>query len=212
MCKGLIGKKLGMTGVFTGEGQYVPVTVLQGGPCVVTQIKTEATDGYNALQLGFGEKKASRTNRPLKGHFKKSGAACFSVLREVSVEDPSAYKVGQTVTAELFSVGEVVDVTGRSRGRGFAGVIKRHGFHGGKKTHGSHSHRIPGSVGCSATPSKIIKGKKMPGQYGNVRRTVKNLTIVDIRPESNLILIKGAIPGSPSGPVMIRKLKVPKSK
>jgi len=211
MCKGLIGKKLGMTSVFTSEGRYVPVTVVQAGPCVVTQIKTEAVDGYNALQLGFGEKKASRTNRPLKGHFKKSGDRCFSVLREVPVDNPADYGLGQTISADLFNVGERVDITGTSKGRGFSGVIKRHGFHGGKKTHGSHSHRIPGSIGCSASPSKVIKGKKLPGQYGNVRKTIRNLEVVDIRSEENLILIKGAVPGSPSGLVVIKKLKIAKS-
>lgn len=196
-----------MTSVFTGEGRYVPVTVLQAGPCVVTQVKTKDTDGYDALQLGFGEKKESRVNKPLKGHFKKSGDAFFRVMREVPVDNPSDFNPGQTITADLFTVGERVDVTGTSKGRGFAGVIKRHGFHGGKKTHGSHSHRIPGSIGCSAWPSKVIKGKKMPGQFGNARNTTRNLQVVDIRPEENLILIKGAVPGSPSGLVVIRKLK-----
>jgi len=207
MCNGLIGKKLGMTSVFTNEGRYVPVTVIQAGPCVVTQIKTEATDGYNALQLGFGEKKESRTNKPLKGHYKKSGDACFSALREVRVNVPSDFSLGQVISADLFAAGEKVDVTGTTKGRGFSGVIKRHGFHGGKKTHGSHSHRIPGSIGCSASPAKVIKGKKMPGQYGNVRNTTKNLEVVDVRTDDNLVLIKGAVPGSPSGLVVINKLK-----
>ena len=210
MCKGLIGKKLGMTGVFTDEGHYVPVTVVQAGPCVVTQIKTEATDGYNALQLGFGEKKASRTNKPLKGHFEKSGDSFFAVLREVPVDDPAGYRLGQSIGPDLFKVGERVDVSGTSKGKGFSGVIRRHGFHGGKKTHGSHSHRIPGSIGCSATPSKVIRGKKMPGQHGNVRKTIQNLKVVDVRPEENLILLKGAVPGSTTGLVVIQKLKIAK--
>jgi large subunit ribosomal protein L3 len=207
MCKGLIGKKLGMTSVFTSDRRSVPVTVVQAGPCVVTQIKTEAADGYNALQLGFGEKKESRTNRPMKGHFKKSGDICFSALREVAVDNPGDYQVGQTISADLFNPGERVDVSGTTKGRGFSGVIKRHGFHGGKKTHGSHSHRIPGSIGCSAWPSKVIRGKKMPGQYGNVRKTAQRLEVVDIRHDENLVLIKGAVPGSSSGLVMINKLK-----
>jgi large subunit ribosomal protein L3 len=210
MCKGLIGKKLGMTSVFNSQGRYVPVTVIQAGPCVVTQIKNEATDGYNALQLGFGEKKASRTKRPQEGHFKKSGDRCFSVTREVPVDNPGAFELGQTVSADIFTVGERVDVTGTSKGRGFSGVIKRHGFHGGKKTHGSHSHRIPGAIGCSATPSKVIKGKKLPGQYGNARITAKNLEVVDIRQADNLILLKGAVPGTRSGLVVLRKLKITK--
>jgi large subunit ribosomal protein L3 len=210
MCKGLIGKKLGMTAMFTSDGKYIPVTVVQVGPCVVTQIKNMSSDGYSAIQLGFGEKKKSRVNKPMQGHFKKSGAGCFEFLREVPMDDSSEYKLGQTVNLDLFTVGERVDVSGTTKGRGFAGVIKRHGFHGGKKTHGSHSHRIPGSIGCSATPAKVIKGKKMPGQYGNNRKTVRNLEIVDIRPEQNLMLIKGAVPGSGYGLVEIKKLKFTK--
>ena len=210
MCRGLIGKKLGMTGLFSTEGEYMPVTVVQVGPCVVTQIKTIATDGYNALQLGFGEKKESRINKPMEGHFKKSGETRFAILREVPVDDPGEYSLGQTISLDVFKIGERVDITGTTKGRGFAGVVKRHGFHGGKKTHGSHSHRIPGSIGCSAWPAKVIKGKKMPGQYGNTRNTVKNLEIVEIRPEQNLILIKGAVPGSGYGVVEIKKPKFAK--
>jgi len=209
MCKGLIGEKLGMTGLFSSEeGSYTPVTAVQVGPCVVTQIKTETTDGYNALQLGFGDKKRSRINKPLEGHLKKSGERLFAVLREFSVNNPDEYSLGQTVTLDVFKVGEHVDVTGTTKGRGFSGVIKRHGFHGGKKTHGSHSHRIPGSIGCSAWPAKVIKGKKMPGHYGNERKTVQNLEIVDIRSEENLILLKGALPGPRSGLVTIRKRSI----
>lgn len=210
MCTGLIGKKLGMTGLYTSEGHYIPVTVVEVGPCVVTQIKTIATDGYNALQLGFGEKKKSRVNKAMEGHLKKSGNARFRFLREVKVDDPGEYGLGQTVGLDIFNVGELVDVSGTTKGRGFSGVIKRHGFHGGKKTHGSHSHRIPGSIGCSAWPAKVIKGKKMPGQYGNHRKTIRNLKIVDIRPEENIIMIKGAIPGSGSGIVEINKIKFSK--
>jgi large subunit ribosomal protein L3 len=207
MCKGLLGKKLGMTSHFASDGRYLPVTVVEVGPCVITQIKSEATDGYNALQLGFGEKKESRTTKPLAGHFKKSGGGTFAFLREFGVDDPGGYQVGQTLTADLFSVGEKIEVTGTSKGRGYQGVIKRHGFHGGKDSHGSHSHRVPGSIGCSAWPAKVIRGKKMPGQYGNDRKTVRNLEIVDIRPDENLILIKGALPGYRSGLVSIKKLK-----
>jgi large subunit ribosomal protein L3 len=210
MCNGLIGKKLGMTGLFTSEGVNIPVTAVQVGPCVVTQIKTIATDGYNALQLGFGEKRKSRFTKPMEGHLKKSGEARFSCLREVSVNDPGEYGLGQTINIDIFDIGETIDVTGTTKGRGFSGVIKRHGFHGGKKTHGSHSHRIPGSIGCSAWPAKVIKGKKMPGHYGNTRKTVRNLEIVDIRADENLILIKGAIPGSKNGIVEIKKPKTAK--
>ena len=210
MCRGLLGKKLGMTGLFTSDDKYIPVTVVQVGPCVVTQIKTIATDGYDAIQLGFGEKKKSRMNRPLKGHLKKSGETHFAILREVPVDDPGQFNLGQTVGLDVFQIGERVDVTGITKGRGFSGVIKRHGFHGGKKSHGSHSHRIPGSIGCSATPAKVIKGKKMPGQYGNERKTVRNLKIVDIRSEDNLMMIKGAIPGSRHSLVTIKKLNFAK--
>ncbi len=207
MSNGLIGKKLGMTGLFLPDGRYVPVTVIEAGPCVVTQIKTAEKDGYNALQLGFGEKRESRVNKPLKGHFRKGDSGAFGTLKEFAVADPAEYNLGQKITLEMFNVGERVDVIGTTKGRGFAGVMKRHGFHGGRKTHGSHSHRIPGSVGCSASPSKIIKGKKMPGQYGNARQTMRNLEVVDIRPDVNLILIKGAVPGAKSGLVTINKLK-----
>ena len=207
MCKGLMGKKLGMSGLFLPDGRYVPVTVIEAGPCVVTQIKTEETDGYNALQLGFGNKKESRVNKPLKGHFSKSTSGAFDYVKEFAVTDPSEYSLGQQITLELFKIGEHVDVIGASKGRGFSGVIKRHGFHGGRKTHGSHSHRIPGSIGCSAWPAKVIKGKKMPGRYGNDRKTIRNLEVVDIRPADNIILIKGAVPGAKSGLVTINKLK-----
>jgi large subunit ribosomal protein L3 len=207
MCKGLMGKKLGMSGLFLPDGRYVPVTVIEAGPCVVTQIKTEETDGYNALQLGFCNKKESRVNKPLKGHFSKSTSGAFDYVREFGVTNPGEYSLGQQITLELFKIGEHVDVIGASKGRGFSGVMKRHGFHGGRKTHGSHSHRIPGSIGCSAWPAKVIKGKKMPGRYGNDRKTIRNLEVVDIRAEDNIILIKGAVPGAKSGLVTINKLK-----
>ncbi|MGA7144961.1 MAG: 50S ribosomal protein L3 [Desulfobacterales bacterium] len=210
MANGLIGKKLGMTGLFTPDGESIPVTAVQVGPCVVTQIKTIDTDGYNALQLGFDEKKKSRVNNPLKGHFKKSGEACFAFLREVHVSDPGKYEIGQTISLDIFDIGERIDVTATTKGKGFSGVIKRHGFHGGKKTHGSHSHRIPGSIGCSAWPSKVIKGKKLPGQHGNQRKTTRNLQIIDIRPQENIVLIKGAVPGSKNGIVEIKKPKISK--
>jgi large subunit ribosomal protein L3 len=205
--KGLIGKKLGMTSVFAPDGRYLPVTVIQVGPCVVTQIKTKERDGYNALQLGFGEKKASRTTRPLQGHFQKSGGHNFAFLKEVGVENPEAYELGQIIGLDLFEVGERVDVIGTTKGRGFSGVMKRHGFGGGRKTHGSKCHRVPGSIGCSAWPSKVIKGKKLPGQYGAERKTARNLEIVDIRPEENLILIKGPVPGHRQALVTLNKLK-----
>ncbi|MGA6927107.1 MAG: 50S ribosomal protein L3 [Desulfosarcina sp.] len=206
MCKGLVGKKLGMTALFAPDGRYVPVTVLKVGPCVVTQIKQNETDGYSALQLGFGAKKDSKTTKPLKGHFKKSGDVCFAKLKEVRVDNPADYTVGQAIGPEIFAIGEKVNVTGSSKGRGFSGVIKRHGFGGGRETHGGHCHRIPGSIGCSAWPAKVTKGKRMPGQYGGDTKTVRNLEIVDIRPEENLILLKGPLPGCRSGIVTINKI------
>ena len=207
MSRGLLGKKLGMTGFFTSKGRYLPVTVIEAGPCVVTQIKTRATDGYDALQLGFLEKRKSRVNKPLQGHFKKSGEKCFQYLREFLVENPEEYNLGQEIRVDMFKVGDRVDVVGTSKGRGFAGVIKRYGFHRGPMTHGSRNVRRPGSIGCSAWPAKVIKGKKMPGRYGNDRKTIRNLEIVDIRPEDNVILLKGAVPGAESGLMAVNKPK-----
>lgn len=208
MSRGLLGKKLGMTAWFSSEGNLIPVTVVEVGPCVVTQIKTAATDGYNALQLGFGEKKKSRVKKPLQGHQKKSGNICFEHLKEFFVENPDEFGLGQTITVEMFHAGDRVDVVGTTKGRGFSGVIKRHGFHRGPMSHGSKNIRPPGSIGCSATPSKVIKGKKMPGHYGNQRKTMRNLEIVDVRPDNNLVLLKGAVPGPKSGLVVLNKLKI----
>jgi len=207
MHRGLLGRKLGMSSLFSPEGQQVPVTVLEVGPCVVTQVKTRATDGYDALQVGFAEKRGKRINKPVEGHLKKSGGQAYAFLREISVDDPSEYTLGQALTVDMFQVGERVDISGVSKGRGFSGVVKRWGFHGGGATHGSMFHRAPGSVGASATPSKIIKGRKMPGHYGNQRVTVRNLEIVDIRPDQHLLIIKGAVPGCRSGLVEVRKPK-----
>jgi large subunit ribosomal protein L3 len=206
MSKGLVAKKLGMTSIFASNGKYVPVTVLEVGPCVITQIKKAETDGYKALQLGFGSKKESKTNKPLKGHFAKSGGNSFSVLKEVAVDDPGSFEVGQAIGPEIFEIGEKVNVTGTTKGRGFSGVMKRHGFGGGRQTHGCKNHRVPGSIGCSAWPSKVIKGKRMPGQYGVETKTVRNLEVIDIRPEENIILLKGPVPGSRSGIVTINKV------
>lgn len=194
-----------MTGMFSNDGRYVPVTVVEAGPCVITQIKTLATDGYDALQLGFVEKKPQKINKPMAGHFSKSGEAGFRYVKEVPVDDTAEYSLGQVVSPGLFNVGEKVNVIATSKGRGFAGVVKRHGFGGGRKTHGGHCHRLPGSIGCSAWPSKVIRGKKMPGRYGHVQKTVKNLEIFDIREDENLILIKGAVPGCKNDLVQIRK-------
>ncbi len=206
MCKGILGKKIGMIGVFTPAREYIPATVVKVGPCVVTQIKTKSKDGYDALQLGFGEKKASRVIKPMAGHFKKSGGEAYAFLKELPVKDPEKYSLGQKISPdEVFAVGERVVVSGKTKGRGFSGVIKRHGFARGRMTHGSHSIRIPGSIGCSAWPAKVFKGKKMPGQYGNQRKTIRNALVVDIRPEEHLLMLKGAVPGHNGGFVEIRK-------
>ncbi|MGM0403971.1 MAG: 50S ribosomal protein L3 [Thermodesulfobacteriota bacterium] len=210
MIKGMLGKKLGMTSLFGSNGEYIPVTVIEAGPCTVTQIKTKANDGYDALQLGFGPKKKSRVNKPVQGHFEKSGGKCYAFLREFKVDDPDAFELGQTVTLDMFTVGDKIDVSGRNKGRGFSGVTKRHGFHLGRKTHGSHNYRLPGSIGNSAWPSKVIKGKKMPGRYGNVRQTMRNLEVVDIRPELNILLVKGAVPGPVNATIEIKKPKAAK--
>ena len=207
MHRGLLGRKLGMSNLFSPEGRQLQVTLLEVGPCVVTQVKTQATDGYNALQVGFLEKRENRINKPLQGHFKKSGGQACAFVREIPVDDPSEYTLGQTLAVDMFQVGECVDISGISKGRGFSGVIKRWGFRGGRATHGSMFHRAPGSVGASATPSKIIKGRKMPGHYGNRRVTVRNLKIVDIRPEQHLMIVRGAVPGCRSGLVEVRKPK-----
>jgi large subunit ribosomal protein L3 len=212
MCKGMMGKKLGMTGLFASDGRVTPVTVIQAGPCVVTQIKTQATDGYNALQLGFKEVKPKHVTKPRQGHFKKSGSACFRHVQEFAVENPEAFTVGQSVTVDIFAVGERVCVSGTTKGRGFSGVIKKEGFSGGRKTHGSKCHRIPGSIGSSAWPSRVTKGKGMPGHFGAERQTAQGIEIIDIRPEDNLLLVRGAVPGPASGLVAIRKPKIQKNR
>ncbi len=207
-----MGKKLGMTGLFATDGRVTPVTVIQAGPCVVTQIKTKATDGYNALQLGFDEVKPKHVTKPRQGHFQKSGGACFRHIQEFPVDNPEDYRLGQTITLDIFSIGERVDVCGTTKGRGFSGVIKKEGFSGGRTTHGSKCHRIPGSIGSSAWPSRVIKGKGMPGHYGADRQTMQNIEIVDLRPEDHILLVKGAVPGPSSGLVAIRKPKIVKQK
>ena len=205
MVNALIGKKLGMSQLFSPDGEVTPVTVIQAGPCTVTQIKSVDRDGYNAVQLGFGEKKPQRTQKPLLGHFKKSGKGPFAVLREVRVDDVGEFELGQEVSADIFQVGELVHVVGRSKGKGFAGTIKRWNFSRGPMSHGGMNKRAPGSIGCSATPARVVKGRKMPGQMGNRRETVKGLMVVDVRPEENIILIRGAVPGGRNGVVFIKK-------
>jgi len=211
MIQGILGKKLGMTQIYTADGRRIPVTVIEAGPCVVVQKKTVETDGYNAVQVGFSAKPAHRASKPEMGHFKKAGKGAFAVLREFRKGDVDDLNIGDTISCgEVFTIGDVVDVTGTSKGKGFQGVIKRWNFSGGRSTHGSMFHRAPGSIGCSAWPSRVFKGKKMAGQMGNARATTQNLAIVDVRPEQNLIFIKGAVPGPRNGLVTIsRGIKVP---
>ena len=202
MIKGFLGRKIGMTQIFREDGRVVPVTVIEAGPCVVTQIKTRETDGYEAVQLGFGEVK--RLNQPKAGHLKASQQRRY--LREVKANDVSKFEVGQSLGVDLFEEGEILDVIGKSKGRGFAGVMKRWGFHGGPRTHGqSDRARAPGSIGGGTTPGKVYKGMKMAGHMGNRRITVKGLEIVRIDTDRNLIMLKGGIPGSINSLVQIRR-------
>ena len=197
---GILGRKVGMTRVYNEHGRSIPVTVIEAGPCTILQKKTIAKEGYNAIQVGFLEKKESRINKPLSGHFKRSGGKGFYHIREFRVNDPDAYDLGQQIfITDLVQVGDKIDVSGRAKGRGFQGVMKRHGFAGGKASHGSGFHRAPGSIGCSAYPGRVIKGKKLPGQMGNNLVTQKNLTIVDIRDKENILLVEGAVPGAKNG-------------
>jgi large subunit ribosomal protein L3 len=204
---GLIGKKVGMTQVFGADGSMVPVTVIQAGPCVVVQKKETAKDGYNALQLGFGSKKSQRVNKPEQGHMGKVGKGAFEVLREFRLEDVSKYEVGQEVkVSELFKEGDRVDVSGTSKGRGFSGVVKRWRFRGFPASHGTHeSFRHGGSIGNRSYPGRVFKGKKMAGQLGNERASVQNLEVIAIRPEGDLLLVKGAVPGAKRGVLLIWK-------
>jgi large subunit ribosomal protein L3 len=201
----LIGKKLGMTQVFDENGVQVPVTVIQGGPCVVVQRKKVQTDGYDAVQLGFGDQKVQRLTQPQAGHYKKHNVKPCRILREVRVDATSESKEGDEVTVSLFEGVGYVDICGISKGRGFQGVIRRHGFGRGRMTHGSHSKRRPGSIGMCEWPGRVFKGKKMPGQMGSARVTTQNLRIVAVRPEEHVILVRGAVPGPTGGIVMVSK-------
>jgi large subunit ribosomal protein L3 len=201
---GILGRKLGMTRVYDENGRSIPVTVIEAGPCTVLQKKTVAKEGYDAIQVGFLEKKASRFNKPEAGHFKRSGGKGFYHIKEFRVTDPEKYEVGQEITiSEITAIGSFIDITGKSKGRGFQGVMRRHGFSGGRKTHGSGFHRAPGSIGCSAWPSRVMKGKKLPGRMGNETITQKNLKVVDIRTEENVLLVHGTVPGAKNGVVNI---------
>lgn len=195
MIQGILGKKLGMTRLFLEEGKAMAVTVVEAGPCIVLQKKVEHNQ-ETVYQLGFVPAKPKAVNKPLAGHFKKNGLPPLKHLKEFSSSGEQSYKVGDEIRVDIFQIGDKVKVQGTSKGKGFAGVVKRWGFSGGKDTHGCTSHRVPGSIGSSAYPSRVIKGKKMPGQMGNRTVSVLNLSIVDIRPDQNLLIIKGAVPGS----------------
>lgn len=203
MSVGILGTKLGMTQIFDDEGRAIPVTVVQAGPCTVTQIKTQQTDGYTAIQLGFGEVKPKALNKPKLGHLNKSGATPVRHLHEYRLDDASAFELGQQLTADYFKPGQVVDVRGTSIGRGFAGYQKRHNFKRGPMAHGSKNHRSPGSIGPGTTPGRVYPGKKMAGQLGNVQVTVRKLTVVRVDADRNLLLIKGTVPGKPGALVSV---------
>ena len=211
MVNGIIGKKIGMTQLFLEDGTLAPATVLQAGPCVVVQAKTTQTDGYDGVQLGFVESAPARANRAISGHYRKANVPPTRVRREVAVakgSDPVAAGT-EVVASSLFKDGETVDVIATSRGRGFQGVIKRHHFGGGAATHGSMFHRAPGGIGASSFPSRVIKGKRFPGHMGSDRVTQRNLKIVRVDAENNLVLVRGAIPGAPGGYLVIRKAIAP---
>ncbi|WP_338752434.1 50S ribosomal protein L3 [Janibacter alittae] len=203
--KGVLGEKLGMTQVWDEENRLVPVTVVQAGPCVVTQIRTTETDGYEAVQLAYGAIDPRKVNQPTSGHFAKAGATPRRHLVELRTSDASEYTLGQEVTVDLFEVGQEIDVTGTTKGKGFAGVMKRHGFHGVGASHGAHrNHRKPGSIGGCATPGRVFKGMRMAGRMGGERQTTQNLTIHAIDADKGLLLVKGAVPGARGGIVLVR--------
>lgn len=205
MLTGLLGKKLGMTRIFTEDGRWIEVTLVEAGPCVITQRKTQERDGYEAVQVGFGELKPKQCKKPLAGHFAKIGTVPRRTLREFRVEQGNELQAGDEIRADIFKTGDRVDVSGTSKGKGFAGVIKRHGFAGGPGGHGSHFHRAPGSVGQSADPAKVYKNKKLPGQMGNTRVTTQNLEVVNVDVEKNLLIVRGSIPGATGGMVIVKK-------
>ena len=205
MKKAILATKVGMTQIFDENGVLVPVTVLQAGPCVVTQVKTADNDGYSAIQVGFGEKKENRVNKPMKGQFAKAGVSCKRYLKEFRFEDAETYTLGQEIKADIFSAGDKIDATATSKGKGFQGAIKRHGQSRGPMAHGSKYHRHAGSNGACSDPSKVFKGKRMPGQMGGKKITVQNLEIVKVDVENNLLLVKGAVPGPKKSMVTIKE-------
>ena len=211
MKKGIIGKKIGMTQIFDEKGNVIPVTVIEATPNVVAQVKTVETDGYNSIQLGYGEVKDKHINKPEKGHFTKAGLTAKKHLREFRVEDVENYKVGDEVKADIFEAGEKIDVQGTTKGKGFQGVIKRHGQHRGPMGHGSMYHRRPGSMGSTSTPGRVFKGKKLPGHMGRITVTIQNLDVVRVDMDKNVILVKGSVPGA-KGAILKIKSAVKASK
>lgn len=203
--KGILGRKIGMTQIFTEAGMVIPVTVVEAGPMIVTQIKTVETDGYNAIQVGYGDIKTKNVNKPTKGHFEKAGVEYKKALREFIVEDPAAYQIGQEIKADIFAEGNKIDVTGISKGKGTQGAIKRHNQSRGPMSHGSKYHRGPGSKGAGTTPGRVFKGQTEAGRMGNEQVTVQNLEVVKVDTERNLLLIKGAIPGPKKGMLTIKE-------
>lgn len=204
--KGILGRKLGMTQIFDDEGIITPVTVIEAGPCYVTQKKTVESDGYNAIQIGFDEISEKRVNQPMRHHLEKAKVPMLRYLREIRVDDVDSYETGQKIDASIFELGDVIDVTGTSKGKGFAGGVKRHNFRGGPKTHGqSDRHRAPGSAGAGSTPGRVFKGTRMAGQMGNERKTLQNLKVALVDPEKNIIAVKGAVPGAKNGLVIIKE-------
>ena len=201
MKKGLIGKKIGMTQIFNEEGKVIPVTVIEAGPCVVSQVKTEETDGYNSIQLGFGAIKESKVNKPERGHFTKANIAPARYLREFRVDSIEDVKVGDELKADIFMAGDKIDIQGTSKGKGFQGVIKRHGQHRGPMGHGSMYHRRPGSMGSTSTPGRVFKGKKLPGHMGAETVTIQNLEVIKVDLDKHIILVKGSVPG-PKGAIL----------
>lgn len=204
---GILGRKIGMTQVFTPEGEVVPVTVIESGPCSVLQVKTKEQDGYSAIQLGFGDKKDSKVNKPLREKFKKVKVTPKRFIKEIRVLNPKEYQVGQNIDVALFNPGDFVDIEGRSIGRGFQGGVKRWHWSGGPKSHGSMSHRAPGSIGASAYPSRVYKGHHLPGHMGNQKVTAQNLEVIKVDKDNNLLAVRGLVPGHKNTYLVIKKAK-----
>lgn len=205
MKKAILGKKLGMTQLFNEDGIMIPVTVIEAGPCVVVQKKTIETDGYEAIQVGFDDKAERKMNKPMKGHFDKAKVAYKRNLKEFRLDDISSFNVGDVIKSDIFAAGEMVDVTGTSKGHGYAGTVKRWGTHRGPMAHGSGYHRGVGSMGACSDPSRVYKGKKLPGHYGNVKKTIQNLYVAKVDAERNLILVKGGVPGPKGGLLVVKE-------